>query len=188
MITHNVAKSTDNATRTTRRSVLAGAAALPALAMPALTMPAIAMPAGTDPIFAAIDRHKEAYAEFVRVVHLQENLEDTIPADRRRRYHVEDRYNAEMIVNEDPAWTKYQDAWFATCEAADGRAVDLLNVAPISTAGVAALLDYVAAFEKSGAELFGSVTEEGTDDLLDGRIASMQWCADCLREIEAVQS
>jgi hypothetical protein len=168
---------------TSRRAVLVGAAALPALAVPAL-----AMPVGTDPIFAAIDRHKIAYAEFVRVVRLEEKLQETIPAARRTRYHVQDRYNAAMIANEDPAWTKYQDAYFATCDAADNSAIDLLNIAPTSIAGVAALLDYVAAFEKNGEELFGSVAEEGTDELLDGRIASMQWCADCLREIGAVQS
>jgi ABC-type phosphate/phosphonate transport system substrate-binding protein len=166
--------------KTSRRAVLAGAAALPALAVPAIAMTAFA-----DPIFAAIDRHKTAYAEFVRVVRLEEKLHETIPAERRTRYHVEDRYNSEMIANEDPAWTKYQDAWFATNDAADERAIDLLNVAPTSIAGVAALLDYVATFEKNGEELFGSVAEEGTDKLLDGRIASMQWCADCLREISA---
>ena len=172
-----------NTTTTTRRAVLAGAATLPALAIPAIAMSAVA-----DPIFAAIDRHKTAYAEFERVVHLEGQLRDTIPAERRTRYHVSDRYNAEMIANDDPTWSKHQDMWFASSEAADDRAMNLLNIAPTSMVGVAALLDYAAAFEKNGAELFGEVTEEGSDDPLDGRIALMQWCAYCLCEIEAVQS
>lgn len=169
---------------TSRRAVLAGAAALPAFAIPSFAMPALAaMSAGADPIFAAIERHKTAYAEFERVVRLGGQLWDTIPAELRTRYHINDRDNAEMIANDDPAWTKYQDAWFSACDAADDQALDLLHIAPTSTAGVAALLDYAAAFEKNGAELLGEVTEEGSDDPLDGRIALMQWCADCLREI-----
>jgi hypothetical protein len=163
---------------TSRRAVLAGAAALPALVVPAIAMSDVA-----DPIFAAIERNKTAYAEFERVCRHQEKLDDTIPEERRMRHYVSDRYNAEMIANDDPAWTKYQDAWFSTCDAADDRATDLLNIAPTSIAGVAALLDYTAAFEKRGGELFPEVTEEGTGDPLDGRIALMQWCADCLREI-----
>jgi hypothetical protein len=42
-----------------RRSLVAGAAALPALAVPAITVAAIAEP---DPIFAAIERWEEAAA------------------------------------------------------------------------------------------------------------------------------
>ena len=164
--------------KTTRRAILAGTAMLPTLALPAL-----AMSAGADPIFAAIEHHKTAYAEFERIVHLEGQLWDTIPAERRTRYHVSDRYNAEMIANDDPTWSKHQDMWFASSYAADDRALDLLNVAPTSIAGVAALLDYAAAFEKNGAELFGEVTEKGSDDPLDGRIALMQWCAYCLQEI-----
>lgn len=175
-------------TTTTRRAILAGAAALPALAIPALAMPSIAAPASADPIFAAIDRHRAAYAEFERVCYLQEELEKTIPKERRVRHYVGDRDNAEMIANDDPAWTKYQDSWFASADDADDRAVDLLNVAPTSTAGIAALLEYSAAFEKRGGELFPQITEEGTNDPLQGMIAVMQWCADCLRDIEAVQS
>jgi hypothetical protein len=45
---------------TTRRAVIAGAAALPALAVPAMAMP----PAGADPIFAAIERHRKIEAAF----------------------------------------------------------------------------------------------------------------------------
>ena len=43
----------------TRRAVLAGAAALPAL-----TMPALAMPADVDPVFAMIERHRALRAVY----------------------------------------------------------------------------------------------------------------------------
>jgi hypothetical protein len=166
-------------TTTTRRDILAGAAAVPALAMPA-----IALPAGIDPIFAAIDRHKTANAEFERVVRREEQLTETIPAERRRRHYVGDRDNAEMIASDDPAWTEYMDAWFAASDAANDRALDLLNIAPISIAGVAALLNYAAAFEKNGGELFPDTIEEGGANPLAGGTACMAWCADCLRALE----
>ena len=47
-------------TTTSRRAILAGVAALPALATPALSA------STTDPIFAAIERHRETDAEFDR--------------------------------------------------------------------------------------------------------------------------
>jgi hypothetical protein len=165
--------------KSTRRAILAGAAALPALAVPA-----IAAPIDADPILAAIDAHKRAYAELDRLCCLQNKLEQTIPAERRMRHYVGDRDNAEMIAGDDPAWTKYQDACFTANDVADNRAVDLLNVAPTSIAGVAALLDYVAAFEKRDGDLFPQITEENSDDPLTGIIACVQWCADCLREIK----
>jgi hypothetical protein len=45
---------------TTRRAVLAGAAALPVL-----SLPAIAIPAQVDPVFAAIERHRQIEATYV---------------------------------------------------------------------------------------------------------------------------
>jgi hypothetical protein len=46
-------------TKTTRRAILAGAAALPAFTVPALAI------GQTDPIFAAIERHKRLEAIYV---------------------------------------------------------------------------------------------------------------------------
>lgn len=58
-------------TATTRRAILAGAAALPALAIPVL-----AMSAGADPIFAAIEAHRAAFREFDATLKRKTELED----------------------------------------------------------------------------------------------------------------
>ncbi len=143
---------------TTRRAILAGAASVPAFA---ISGSLVAAEAAHDPIIVAIEKHRQAWAEYDRMTRMIMDLEEKVPRDRRRRYHVQDRHNAEMIATDDPRWTKAQDDWFAQSEKTDDLATDLLNVAPTTISGVAALLDYVAEFEENEGELFPDVIEDG---------------------------
>jgi hypothetical protein len=59
--------------RTSRRAILAGAAALPALAMPAIA------DLTPDPIYAAIDAHRAAYRAFSDILNRKSALEDQHP-------------------------------------------------------------------------------------------------------------
>ncbi len=70
-----------------RRAVLAGIAATPALAAPSLALSAV----GPDPIFAAIEHHKAAYA-----LHIADVTAEVEPEDR----WLEASANAEI----DAAW------------------------------------------------------------------------------------
>src|SRR5450759_1093799 len=60
---------------TSRRAVLAGAAALPALSLPAL-----AIPAQVDPVFAAIEYHRQIEATYVAACNepIQQTREDQV--------------------------------------------------------------------------------------------------------------
>lgn len=57
---------TKHSTTTRRNIILAGAAALPAFALPALATPlGVLNPPSNDPVFAAIERHRQIEAEYV---------------------------------------------------------------------------------------------------------------------------
>jgi hypothetical protein len=103
--------------KTSRRAILAGAAALPALAMPSL-----AMPAGVDPIFAAIEKHRQIEAAYVAACN--EHVEQA------REQAREDRV------------TKL-------CHRSSLALGELVAMTPTTVAGCAAVLRYLEAHEKS---------------------------------------
>jgi hypothetical protein len=70
-------------TTTTRRAILAGAAALPALAI----IPAMAVDAaGVDPIFAAIERHRQIEAAFAASGKASGNCSDELGEAEYKAY------------------------------------------------------------------------------------------------------
>ena len=67
-----------------RRSILAGAAAVPALAIPAAgAAPTPAANPEPDPVFAAVAAHREAFVKYMRTANLQIGL--PVPTRRRPR-------------------------------------------------------------------------------------------------------
>lgn len=66
---------------TSRRAVLAGAAALPSLALPA-----IGATVEADPIFAAIERHRAAETAFSDLLHRKSQLEERHPDISRKEF------------------------------------------------------------------------------------------------------
>ena len=110
---------------TTRRAILAGAAMLPALAVPAMaSMP----PADADPIFAAIERHRQAETAFADAYDNEEyrNAKHSTPATDA----LEERAG-ELGVAENKLY------------------VALVKMTPTTLAGCAALLRYLEAHEPS---------------------------------------
>jgi hypothetical protein len=108
-----------------RRAILAGAASIPALAI----IPAAAVAAAdVDPIFAAIERHREAEAAFAGA------------------------YDNDLIRNSKHS-TPATDALEARADelgdAANKLYVDLVGMTPASLAGCAALLRYLESREQS---------------------------------------
>jgi hypothetical protein len=129
---------------TTRRAILAGTAALPALSLPAV--------AQTDPIFAALDRYKEAHAACVAAFKACEDLTYETPG------------------------AKALEDWTADLHETDSDLmVNLLEMTPTTAAGCAAMLRQVEQFLVwSGAEpLFNSWCDAFKDPgaTLLGRIA-----------------
>jgi hypothetical protein len=113
-------------TTTSRRAVLAGIAAAPALAAPALAE----IGSSPDPIFAAIERHKVAFRT-------------SQEAGRIRVYTVDCEEAPEYDA------VKHKAAEEADCAATDASndaAYALTTIRPTTMAGALALLRYVEAF------------------------------------------
>jgi hypothetical protein len=101
-----------------RRLMLGGLAILPAV------LPAVA--AGPDPIFAAIDRHKQTAAVWDAAVDVRSNFNDLDMTDEQR----EQRDELDDAV---------EDAW-RPCEQAG---IDLVNTEPTTQAGIIAAIAYI---------------------------------------------
>jgi len=111
-------------TTTTRRTILAGAAALPALAVPSFAA------AELDPIFAAIERHKVAF-------HASQ------AADNIRMGTVDAKWSPDY----DPVECKaVMEAASAADHAANDAANALTTIRPTMIAGLLALMHHVEAF------------------------------------------
>lgn len=108
-----------NTTSLSRRAVMAGAASLPALAI----IPATAVAAaGVDPIFAAIERHRQIEAAYVAACN----------------EHVEQA--------REPA---REDRVVKLCHRSSNALGELVAMTPTTVAGCAAVLRYLETHEKS---------------------------------------
>jgi hypothetical protein len=104
-----------------RRAILAGAASVPALALPAVAKSALADP---DPIFTAIEAHRRAWIDLDPCSELDEMATE----GNEEAAQELDRLNQGL----------------------DHATEQLLDIAPTTIAGVAAVLAYAAEFVTSG--------------------------------------
>jgi hypothetical protein len=112
-------------TVTSRRAILAGAAAL-------ATVPALATSSSTDPIFAAIEQHKIAFHASQTANCIQSSTVD-----------------AEWSPEYDPIVCKTVDETAAVAhEAAEEAAYALTTIQPTTIPGLLALMGHVAAFNE----------------------------------------
>ena len=112
-------------TTTSRRAVLAGAAAIPALSLPAVA--AVATP---DPVFAAIERHKAAALLAMQKSMVQSDTPDFGP-----------EHDPEVHA-------RVQEEQGSATDASYEAAYDLTLIEPTTPAGIVALIDYVEAFNE----------------------------------------
>ena len=147
-----------------RRRALTTIASAGAVMPLAAALPALAAAAEPDPIFAAIEKHKAAYSAFVDAAHHDGELEETLPWDRRQSSIT--AYETEIVDTDAPEWVAAKRRTMATADAMYDSAIDLLDVAPTTVAGVIALLAYAAEAE-----------DLWPDDLKneDGRPHSQPW-------------
>jgi hypothetical protein len=132
-------------TSTTRRAVLAGTAgalALGASANTAAIVAAKSAEADADPILAAIEVHREAWARFDRSVEEQSRLEGELNFDDRRWSPC---YGEDLTPppGTDPQWAAAVIEWHAAADAHDDACYGLINVHPTTIAGMVALIDHV---------------------------------------------
>ena len=114
--------------------------------------------ADLDPIFAAIDAHRRAEAEFSGAVERLSDLENELPKERRRS-EIKMGVLA-IVLQDDPLWIQLQRTVLAASKIADEAATQLLNTRPTTLAGVAAVLRYAYDVERRGLE-FPSGYDDG---------------------------
>jgi hypothetical protein len=171
---------------TSRRTLLTTAAALPALAVPALAS------AAPDPIFAAIEVHRQAYAEFEARVRCEFALEDELPMNNRESRI--DAYHEKIVETDDPRWVPALRATEEGSDLAELAAIKLLNVDPTTIAGVAALLEYFAEVEVvDDGGFWPESVADGDDPAVKKRSASFGYfvardAARALRRVIAAQA
>jgi len=154
--------NTSAASRRTFLAQAAGAAAggaalgasLPFPVVPAAIAQSIEPEA--DPIYAAIEAHRGAVAAHSKAVADEAALEESLPHDRQRsRITV---WEETIVDSDDPLWPAALRTRSEAADTMDDMAIDLLNIAPTTAAGIEALLRYFACQEEA---LF---PDEATDD------------------------
>jgi hypothetical protein len=147
----------------TRRALVASTAALPAAA--ALSLPAVAQAAAApDPIFAAIEAHRKAEAEFGERVGRKCALEKVVPADQRKSNG--DHGVQTIVGTDDPRWIAAVREEDEGSDLAQEAALAFMSTEPTTVAGVYALLAYFADVEviDGGAAWPTSLDDDDDDD------------------------
>jgi hypothetical protein len=119
----------------TRRAVVAGAAAAPALTIPALADLA------PDPIFNLIEEHRRADAAYTQCVEVRGELERTLSETERQTFFYAGEVKT-VIPTDDPRWIQTEFELDRIYRLKDGIAFRFLDEPPTTIAGVAALLRY----------------------------------------------
>jgi hypothetical protein len=107
-----------------------------------------------DPIFAAIERHKAAELEYAADLDEQEQLEQTLPDDKRRSTS---RYD--LNPDDDPRWLALCQRLDAASSAAQ---CDLLDIYPTTVEGLIALLRYADDCQAEGKDWPQVEDDDGT--------------------------
>jgi hypothetical protein len=133
--------------------------------------------ASVDPIFAAIEAHRDAVAGFDDAVTIESSLERKLP-DARRQSAI-NAHERRIVAGDDPAWPAALQARAHASDAMEDRAIDLLNTDPTTMAGAEALLRYYAEQEEA---MFPD-TIEGDDGYESFSDSLMRHVADAIRGI-----
>jgi hypothetical protein len=172
---------------TTRRAMLAGAAALPALGAPG------SLAAAPDPIFAAIERYRKAYADEGAAIDAECELANLLPEDRSTwSWHVSETRPPEG-TQDAPEWIEVQLAQMRTGIEVGRAYARLVETVPTTAAGLVALTNFIKSEQEAGRGLdcsvwTGEVDENGealyanfTDKLFDiiGQAANLLDCSVC---------
>jgi hypothetical protein len=126
--------------------VAAGSAAL-GMALP-LPAPAATPQGVPDPILAAIEAHKAAFADVIKILDRHTALERELPVEKCRSYAT---LESEVIqTDDDPRWIECERAviraWLAEGEAA----IELVNIRPTTLVGLTALLQHAVVADPDG--------------------------------------
>jgi hypothetical protein len=137
-----------------------------------------------DPIFAAIEAHSRAEAEFSAALGRLSDLENELPEERRRS---EINMGVLAIVSEDdPLWIEFQRTVLAASKITDEAATNLLNTRPTTLAGVVAVLRYAYDFERRGLEFPGGYDDGDLSECPGGVEWSLYFHRNLAQVVEAM--
>jgi hypothetical protein len=137
---------------TTRRHFLlavgGGSAAILAatIAKPAVLPKNSGLPA--DPVFALIDAHKAAFAEWTEAMNHLSDMDEAIPSELQKGSTY--CFQVEIVETDDPRWTAANIRYNDTIIKADTIAIEMLGITPTSLAGLGAILRYAAQHVEDG--------------------------------------
>jgi hypothetical protein len=134
--------------------------------------------AAGDPIFGAIDAHREASAAVLAAVELHDILEAELPVDERRS--TISVFGEQLVETDDWRWVECERAVLLAWKKQDEAALALLSTRPATLAGVRALLRYAVEADADGqgwppAELTGG--RPWQHFLIENAAAALSQCA-----------
>jgi hypothetical protein len=161
--------------QTTRRAVLAGAAALPALALPAIASEPEITADDFRQAYAQLDPKSQAFLRALVKEHDDENIiNDPIWAAIQKHRKLNDAHiaacNATAVASEGvegltPTIKELEDQSGVACEVAINALAELLATTPTTIAGCAALLRHVENLTGKGSFEQGGLFEDWCEEI-----------------------
>jgi hypothetical protein len=103
-----------------------------------------------DPIFTAIQHHRDTHAAELAVIQTSCDLSRRLPEDKQRTSLS--LLEEKIVTADDPRWIASEKAVMAATEKNQAAADTLIEIEPTTIAGVIALLSYAAEFVRAGEE------------------------------------
>jgi hypothetical protein len=101
-----------------------------------------------DPIFAAIEAHRSMWARLGEVVTAQSRLFEMLPEEQRQSSIT--TWETKIVETDDPRWIASERLVSQTSDAVNESDDAILDTAPTTLAGVAAVLKYAADHVRQG--------------------------------------
>jgi hypothetical protein len=114
-----------------------------------------------DPVFAAIEKHRQA-CEALSIEILKTDELEELPKEMRKSNIT--AWEEEIVETDDPRWIAHQKALQACNRAEDEATCELAELVPTSAKGALALLEYTAKVESRGCA-WPALYENETDKL-----------------------
>jgi hypothetical protein len=120
-----------------------------------------------DPIFAALDAHKQINAQLQAAFDVRNALEDSLPPSLRRSEQTPDGFK--RFQDDDPRWIEVETLVNKLLDEETAHSIELLNTQPTTLSGVKALLEHVSAYEAEGNEWPTDLIDDGEEKRRWGR-------------------
>ena len=161
---------------------VASVSAAAAVAPP--TLAAGAQP--SDPIFAAIEKHRAAWRAYEAACNDQSRLEESLPKAQTRWHPRREELSTPPPDGAHPDWVRVVSADWAAWDAHLDATLAMIDVAPTTIAGAIALLRYFHDFVIAGGEWPADFVDDVDDPDAEARPCSWflhRHVADALTEI-----